>query len=142
MKQLLFSPAGRINRAPFWKATILILVADLVAGALCRILGGAIPSQATADGSYSVTGLAAMPFIVIVFGSSAFSIWAAICIGIKRYHDRDKSGLWLFIQFVPLIGSIWYFIETGFLAGTPGANRFGPDPLARTGAATPYATAA
>lgn len=141
MKQLLFSPAGRINRALFWKATILILVADLVAGVLCKILGGVIPNQATADGSYNVTGLAALPFIVIVFGVMVFSVWAGICIGIKRYHDRDKSGVWLLIQFVPMIGSLWYLIETGFLSGTPGPNQFGPDPLLRTGTA-PYVTAA
>jgi uncharacterized membrane protein YhaH (DUF805 family) len=29
---------------------------------------------------------------------------------------------------VPIIGSIWLLIELGFLAGTPGANRFGPPP--------------
>jgi uncharacterized membrane protein YhaH (DUF805 family) len=135
MKQLLFSPNGRIARAAFWKATILILVADLVAGILCKILGGVIPNQATEDGAYNVTGVAALPFVAIVFAFGVFSVWAGICIGIKRYHDRDKSGAWLLIQFVPMIGSLWYLIETGFLAGTPGANRFGSDPLLRAGAA-------
>ncbi|WP_158807425.1 DUF805 domain-containing protein [Beijerinckia sp. L45] len=140
MKQLLFSPAGRLNRASFWKATILIIIADLVAGVLCKILGGAIPNQATEDGAYNVTGVAALPFNVIVFAFGVFSVWAGLCIAIKRYHDRDKSGFWLLIQVVPLIGAIWYFVETGFLAGTPGPNRFGPDPLLRTG--TAYGAAA
>jgi uncharacterized membrane protein YhaH (DUF805 family) len=27
---------------------------------------------------------------------------------------------------IPIIGSIWFLIELGFLAGTPGPNRFGP----------------
>jgi len=28
--------------------------------------------------------------------------------------------------------SVWLFIETGFLRGTSGMNRFGPDPLGPT----------
>jgi uncharacterized membrane protein YhaH (DUF805 family) len=28
-----------------------------------------------------------------------------------------------------VIGGLWSLIETGFLPGTHGSNRFGPDPL-------------
>jgi uncharacterized membrane protein YhaH (DUF805 family) len=49
---------------------------------------------------------------------------------VKRYHDRNKSGWWILIVFVPVIGGLWYFIECGFLRGTPGPNTYGPDPLA------------
>jgi uncharacterized membrane protein YhaH (DUF805 family) len=51
-------------------------------------------------------------------------------LGIKRFHDRDKSGWWLLISLVPLIGPLWLLVELGFLQGSEGANRFGPDPLA------------
>jgi uncharacterized membrane protein YhaH (DUF805 family) len=44
----------------------------------------------------------------------------SILVDIKRWHDRDKSGWWMPILFVPIIGAIWLF-----LAGTPGPNRFG-----------------
>lgn len=60
---------------------------------------------------------------------------AVICIcpyfalQIKRWHDRDKSGLWMLIVFVPFIGVLWSLIELGFLRGSAGRNRFGPDPL-------------
>jgi uncharacterized membrane protein YhaH (DUF805 family) len=30
---------------------------------------------------------------------------------------------------IPVIGAIWSFVELGCLAGTPGPNRFGEDPL-------------
>ncbi len=50
----------------------------------------------------------------------------AIIVYIKRFHDRDKSGWWVLIGLVPLIGQLWLLIECGFLAGTPGPNRFGP----------------
>jgi uncharacterized membrane protein YhaH (DUF805 family) len=53
----------------------------------------------------------------------------AILVDIKRWHDRDKSGWWMLIALVPIIGTIWFLIELGFLAGTPGSNRFGPPPM-------------
>ncbi len=56
--------------------------------------------------------------------------WIGLAVTVKRSHDRDKSGWWILIALIPLIGAIWFLIEFGFLRGTPGPNRFGPDPLA------------
>lgn len=36
----------------------------------------------------------------------------------------------MLVTLVPVIGSLWFLIECGFLAGTPGPNAYGPDPLA------------
>jgi uncharacterized membrane protein YhaH (DUF805 family) len=55
---------------------------------------------------------------------SVFAVYA------KRWHDRDKSGWWSLIILVPIIGGIWFLVECGILPGTPGANQYGPDPLA------------
>ena len=52
----------------------------------------------------------------------------AILVYIKRFHDRDKSGWWMLIVLIPIVGAIWFLVELGFLAGTPGLNRFGPPP--------------
>ena len=54
------------------------------------------------------------------------SLIPAIIVHIKRFHDRDKSGWWVLIGLVPIIGAIWLLIELGFFKGTPGPNRFGP----------------
>jgi len=131
MKQFLFSARGRFNRAKFWKAILYYIAAGIIVSILALLLSAIIPSQATEDGTYSVTGVAAIPYLILIFGYFIALIWSGIAIGIKRYHDRDKSGWWVLIQLVPFIGAIWYFVETGFLTGTPGPNRFGPDPLAR-----------
>ena len=56
-------------------------------------------------------------------------LWVGLAVQIKRWHDRDKSGWWALLNLVPLIGTLWILIECGFLRGTYGANRFGPDPL-------------
>ena len=55
-------------------------------------------------------------------------VWINIASTVKRFHDRDKSGYWFLIVFVPYVGAIWQFVECGFLAGSPGNNGYGPPP--------------
>ena len=52
-----------------------------------------------------------------------------IAAGVKRCHDRDRSGWFVFIVLIPLVGTLWYLIEIGFLRGTFGSNKYGADPL-------------
>lgn len=52
----------------------------------------------------------------------------ALGVGVRRLHDMDKSGWWLLLSFIPLIGFIillFWFVQPG----TRGQNRFGADPL-------------
>jgi len=53
---------------------------------------------------------------------------AGIMLHIKRFHDRDKSGWWVLILFVPILGFFWAIIDLGILEGSSGPNRFGSDP--------------
>lgn len=52
-----------------------------------------------------------------------------IAIGVRRLHDLDRSGWWLLLSFIPLVGAIilivWFCSK-----GTDGPNRFGQDRLA------------
>ncbi len=110
-KDLLLSFDGRINRAKFWIGiaaiwAVLWLIA-IVAG--------------MANSSILWTIFVVLSLVVI---------WPSLALSIKRWHDRGKSGWWILIGFVPLIGGLWALIETGFLPGTPGTNQYGPDPLA------------
>lgn len=109
-QHLLFQFDGRINRAKFWAGIGAIWVGYFVIG----ILFGAIDSSAVRG----ILGLAYLAFL-----------WPSLAISIKRWHDRDKSGWWVLIGFIPLIGWLWALIETGFLEGTKGPNQYGPDPL-------------
>jgi uncharacterized membrane protein YhaH (DUF805 family) len=51
-----------------------------------------------------------------------------IAVYVRRLHDTDRSGWWLLLFFVPLIGAIvlivWFCTQ-----GTHGYNRFGANPL-------------
>ncbi len=52
----------------------------------------------------------------------------SLAVAVRRLHDLDKSGWFVLIGLIPLIGLIilivWYCTK-----GTTGPNRFGPDPL-------------
>jgi uncharacterized membrane protein YhaH (DUF805 family) len=63
-----------------------------------------------------------------------------VIVQVRRWHDRDKSGWWVLINLVPFIGAVWTLVECGFLPGTQGANRFGPDPKTIHGASTESAS--
>ena len=54
--------------------------------------------------------------------------WPAIAVSVKRWHDRDKSGWWVLVALVPLVGWIWALVQNGVLRGDAQANRFGPPP--------------
>lgn len=129
MKKLLLTHDGRINRAKFWLAALYYVVIAVVIGIVFTVLWTIMPGEIGEDGTFHVEGMGALPFVVLGIGYVVFSIWSGVCIGIKRFHDRGKSGWWVLIQLVPLIGPIWYFVEAGCLRGTEGDNRFGPDPL-------------
>jgi uncharacterized membrane protein YhaH (DUF805 family) len=45
----------------------------------------------------------------------------------RRLHDTDRSAWWLLLIFIPIVG--WVVILLfNCQDGTPGENRFGPDP--------------
>ena len=109
--QLLFSFTGRINRAKFWAGIGLIWAAILV----LSFISASLDSPGNALFGLAFLGM----------------IWPGLAIQVKRWHDRNKSGWWVLIGLIPIIGPFWSFIETGFIEGTRGPNQYGLDPLGR-----------
>jgi uncharacterized membrane protein YhaH (DUF805 family) len=130
---IFFSFEGRINRKPFWLCVVALIVISAIANRIDASLFfgymGAFPVHTGFGVFHTGTGflhMGAGPISGIV---SLLMIWPALAVTAKRWHDRNKSAWWILINFVPVIGWLWALIETGFLPGTPGDNRFGPDPL-------------
>jgi uncharacterized membrane protein YhaH (DUF805 family) len=145
---LLFSFNGRINRAKYWLAVLIYLVVWTAFIALCLIwLGGT-----SIDNLFSFAG-AVLLIWLIGFILLIAATWSGLAVGVKRLHDRDKSGWWILLFWLgpsilggwqtatPDLGggfilslaaaaiAIWAFVELGCLPGTPGPNQYGPDPL-------------
>jgi uncharacterized membrane protein YhaH (DUF805 family) len=68
----------------------------------------------------STTGYVCTALILL----STISYWSLL---VRRQHDRDVSGFWLLMLFIPIFGAfygIYLFFALGFFPGTPGPNRF------------------
>lgn len=139
--QLLFGFSGRINRAKYWFAVVIFSVTMLIV-----LIVFSFAAWIVGDITF---GLLFFVIAVIVYTLLLISF---IAIGIKRLHDRDKSGWWLLVFYVlpavlsriaeaagtglqfifslaTLVLSIWGFVELGCLRGTAGPNKYGSDPL-------------
>lgn len=125
MNNLLFGVRGRITRAKFWLVALGILVIEAL---LFTAIGGAAAMSGDPDKALAAIGPIAS---LVLFFFGIVATWISVAVAIKRFHDRDKSGWWVLIIFVPVIGALWYLIECGFLRGTDGHNKYGHDPLAR-----------
>ena len=113
-KQFYLSAQGRVNRKQFWLRLVLP----------CFVISIILLFVDMALGTYDVengVGLLSGIFSLLV-------IIPAILVYIKRWHDRDKSGWWMLILLITIVGAIWFMVELVFLPGTPGPNRFGPPP--------------
>lgn len=130
MKELLFTFQGRINRKKLWFAFLIQLLAAAAVGVIMTLLWQVDPGTVGEDGTFHVEGTASIPYFVVGIAYMVFAVWSGLAVSIKRVHDRNKSGWFILIQFIPLIGAIWFFIEAYLLKGTTGPNRFGEDPLA------------
>ena len=104
---LFFSTKGRIRRPTYWIGTLAVTVLVYVGSILDLVIGS--------PGIFT-----------IIF--SLLTIWPGIAIGVKRCHDRNRSGWFLLIALIPIVGSIWLLIDLGLLKGTSGGNRFAPEP--------------
>lgn len=98
--------SGRARRKEYW---MFILISMIIAFALGFI-----------------EGLLGSPgFIGIIY--SLVILIPSIAVGVRRLHDTDRSGWWLLIGLIPIIGGLvlLYFL---ILDGTEGGNSYGPNP--------------
>jgi len=107
--RLFLDPRGRIARRSFWLHGVLVLAA-------LSLLGRAL---------LDIARLRSDNVDMIV---DSLLLWPALAISAKRWHDRDKSGWWVLVALLPVIGWLWMLADNGFRRGTPGPNRFGPEP--------------
>src|SRR5262245_4644775 len=93
----------RAARPEFWYWNLFLLLAQIVLAVLDFMTG---------------IGVLTLIFALITLVPN-------IAVQVRRLHDIDRSGWWVLVGLIPLVGIIillvWWCRE-----GTPGANRFGP----------------
>jgi uncharacterized membrane protein YhaH (DUF805 family) len=99
--------SGRAARSEYWWFFLFAI--------LCSIAGEILDAA---------TGGAGLINLAVALGL----LLPSIALAVRRLHDKDRSGWWYLIIFIPLIGGLillYWFVTRG----TAGPNRFGPDPL-------------
>ena len=101
---------GRARRTEYWMFALINFIIALAIGIVEGILGGP-----------GVIGL--------LYGLAV--LIPAIAVSVRRLHDTGRSGLWLLISFVPLVGFIVLLV---FMVqdSDAGQNQYGMNPKEAT----------
>jgi len=103
---------GRASRSEFWWYVLFVIIVVVVLALVDNLI---------------FVHIIGSPILGPLF--SLATIIPGIAVSVRRLHDKDKSGWFILLSLIPLIGAIillvWYAGE-----GTPGANQYGPQPQA------------
>lgn len=94
---------GRASRSEYWFYILFYLIFAIVIGMVDGFVTGGV-----------IAGLYSLALLV-----------PSIAVLARRLHDSDRSGWWILIVFLPLIGGL-VLLVFAVLPGTQGDNRFGP----------------
>lgn len=115
---------GRARRSEYWWWFLAYILIVIVLGFVERALfGSGSAEMAAGDGEVSASFNAGILSGLFMLAS----IIPSIAVGVRRLHDVDRSGWWLLLSFIPLIGAL-VLLYWNVQPGTPGPNRFG-DPV-------------
>ncbi len=98
---------GRSLRSAYWFWVLFAIIVNVVSYAIDYALGISLINPL----------------------SSLALLLPGIAVSVRRLHDIDRTGWWLLLGFIPLVGAI-ILIVWFCQAGTPGPNRFGPEATA------------
>lgn len=113
--------SGRSRRREFWYFVLFYSIISLGFALFDTAIGTWYPSLS-------------IGLLSGIFGLAL--LLPSIAVTVRRLHDVDRSGWWYLIQLIPVVGFlvILYFAVQG---GTPGSNRYGPDPKSTAASESP-----
>ena len=112
--------SGRSRRKEYWSFVLLNILISLFVGLVFLVGYYADMSQTEMD-----TWLMPIAYLACLYSLAA--LIPGVAVTIRRLHDTDRSGWNILWGLVPLFGALLllvYYVSDG----TPGPNRFGPDP--------------
>jgi uncharacterized membrane protein YhaH (DUF805 family) len=104
--------SGRARRKEYWFYMLFYLIILVVLSICDGIIGTTMQGGGV--------GILTLIYILAV-------LIPTLAVTIRRLHDTDRSGWWIFIQLVPIVG---FFVFLYFMVSdsTPGTNTYGPSP--------------
>jgi uncharacterized membrane protein YhaH (DUF805 family) len=103
---------GRARRSEYWFFFLFSALAGLVGAILDAIFG-------LRSGIYSGTGpIEGLIHLALLLPSLA--------VGVRRLHDTGRSGWWLLIGLIPIVG--WIILLVFFVQDSQPDNKYGPNP--------------
>lgn len=103
---------GRARRKEYWMFFLFNMIFAIIAMVLDNILGV----------SFGETGIG--PIYLLYFLAILIPSLAVV---VRRLHDTGKSGWFILLGFIPLVGGIILLVFM-ILEGNAGPNQYGPDP--------------
>lgn len=114
--------SGRARRSEYWWFFLFTMIVFIVASILDSVLFAPDPGSTRIIGP--IYGLAALALLL-----------PSLAVGVRRLHDTDRTGWWLLIGLVPIVGAIllivWYCQDSG------PDNQYGPSPKSAAQGAYP-----
>jgi uncharacterized membrane protein YhaH (DUF805 family) len=108
--------SSRSVRSEYWFWVLFIVLCEIATAIIDTVLG--------------------LGFVTALFGLA--TLLPSLAVAVRRLHDIDRSGWWILLAFIPIVGTI-ILIIWHCTRGTNGPNRFGPNTLAADGWARPAA---
>ena len=104
--------SGRARRKEYWFFVLFNFIITLALFFVDVLIGAFNPQT----GMGVLSGLYSLAVFIPTFA-----------VTVRRLHDTSRTGWWLLIAFIPLIGAIVLLVFM-FLDSTSGTNEYGPDP--------------
>jgi len=104
--------SGRARRQEYWFFVLFNFIITLALIFVDAFIGTLNPQT----GMGVLSGLYSLAVFIPTFA-----------VTVRRLHDTSRTGWWLLIAFIPLIGAIVLLVFM-FLDSASGTNEYGPDP--------------
>ena len=103
--------SGRARRKEYWMFGLFNIIISIVIAVIDTVLG-----LQMGDAGIGILGA--------IYGLAV--LLPGLAVGVRRLHDTSRSGWWLLIGLIPLIGAIVLIVF--FVQDSHPANQYGPNP--------------
>ncbi|EKX87949.1 DUF805 domain-containing protein [Alloprevotella sp. oral taxon 473] len=103
---------GRARRSEYWYFVLFNFIVSILIGLSLGVIAGLL-------------NVPALVYLAYLWSLAVFI--PSLAVSVRRLHDIGRSGWWLLLSLIPLVGAIiliiWHCTDS-----QPGANQYGPNP--------------